>query len=597
VSASGISSSQIQISWSSASGANGYRIKRYDGSSWPVIIDNLGSGTSYSTDSGLSASTTYHYYVCAFNSGGETCNSSYVSGTTQAAPGPVAPVAPTSVAASTTSSTAIRIAWTDASSNEDGFRLRRWDGSSWAIIATLAAGSQAATDSSGLAPGSTYYYHVCSYNAGGESCAATVSATTSAGSTVSTGPTPRSPDTAPPSNGTGGPSTSSTPPPGVSDQPADGETPSPNGAVRLAAGDLPGATGTAPADNPAAAGGQPNVGGSSQPDGTVGGLTWPPMVMLLVLFPLFLLSVWVWLHSRRPGPLPANAGPLAAPLAASMAQTAIAGTLVASRGAPAVAEAGTRFELISELGRGGMGVVWKARDNETGQIVALKLLHPVFSGDPDYVTRFERELDLTQRIHSAHVVPVLGFGVHEGTPYLALAYVDGQSLRQQLADHGPYSWPEARALMAQMAEGLADAHAAGVIHRDLKPSNVLIDSDGVAKLADFGIALGLDLTRVTGTSTLLGTPAYLAPEGPEDERSDLYSLGVIGYELLTGAPPFEGKTYQAVLLAHMRTAPDLEKLPSEAQPIVGSLLEKDPAMRPQSAARLLLLLAGSATVE
>src|ERR1035437_836180 len=249
-----------------------------------------------------------------------------------------------------------------------------------------------------------------------------------------------------------------------------------------------------------------------------------------------------------------------------------------------------RFTLLSELGRGGMGIVWKARDEESGQVVALKLLRETYAEDPDYVTRFERELELAQRIHSRNVVQVLGFGVREGTPYLALEYIDGPSLRERLATHGPYTWPEAKPLLTQIAQGLADAHAAGVIHRDLKPSNVLIGSDGVAKIADFGIAKGLDLTRVTGTSTLLGTPAYLAPEGPSDERSDLYSLGVIAYELLAGVVPFEGRTYQEVILRHVRAAPALDRLTKEARKTVGWLLAKDPNKRPQRAGELLAAL-------
>jgi serine/threonine protein kinase len=249
-----------------------------------------------------------------------------------------------------------------------------------------------------------------------------------------------------------------------------------------------------------------------------------------------------------------------------------------------------RFTLLSELGRGGMGVVWKARDEETGQFVALKLLHPAFAADPDYRTRFERELELAKRIQSANVVKVLGYGARDGVPYLALEYIEGPSLREALATHGPYTWNETRALLAQIAQGLADAHRAGVIHRDVKPSNVLIAPDGTAKLTDFGIARGLDLTRVTATSTLLGTPAYLPPEGPEDERSDLYSLGVIGYELLAGAPPFEGKTYQSVMLAHIRTAPDLSRIPAEARPIIGGLLAKEPGGRPRSAGELAATL-------
>jgi serine/threonine protein kinase len=191
------------------------------------------------------------------------------------------------------------------------------------------------------------------------------------------------------------------------------------------------------------------------------------------------------------------------------------------------------------------------------------------------------------------VVEVLGYGVREGAPYLALEYIDGSSLREQLAGHGPYTWPQAKALLAQIAQGLADAHAADVVHRDLKPSNVLIGSDGVAKLADFGIAKGLDLTRVTGTSTLLGTPAYLAPEGPIDARSDLYSLGIVAYELLAGDAPFTGTTYQEVIVRHIREAPDLDKLPPEARDIVGWLLAKDPAERPQRVLELLAVLRGA----
>ena len=255
-----------------------------------------------------------------------------------------------------------------------------------------------------------------------------------------------------------------------------------------------------------------------------------------------------------------------------------------------------RFTLLSELGRGGMGVVWKARDEETGQIVALKLLRETYAEDPDYLARFERELELAKRIHSRNVVGVLGYGVRDKTPYLALEYIDGESLRERLTTHGVYSWTEARPLLAQIAQGLADAHAAGVVHRDLKPSNVLIGSDGVAKLADFGIAKGLDLTRMTGTSTLLGTPAYLPPEGPNDERSDLYSLGCIAYEMLTGVVPFEGRTYQEVILRHVREAPNLERLPEDARPIIGWLLAKDAGERPQRVGDLLPVLWGGAEV-
>jgi len=255
-----------------------------------------------------------------------------------------------------------------------------------------------------------------------------------------------------------------------------------------------------------------------------------------------------------------------------------------------------RYSLVSEIGRGGMGVVWKACDDETGATVAVKLLRDAYAEDPDYVRRFEREAELAQRIDSIHVVKVLDYGFRDKVPFLALEYIDGPSLYEALTRHGPYGWPETRAILAQLAQGLADANAAGVIHRDIKPSNILIAPDGTAKLTDFGIARGLNVTRITATATIVGTPAYLAPEGPKDARSDLYSLGIIGYELLTGAVPFKGTTYQETLIAHIREAPDLSVLPKEARPVVGWLLAKDPAERPQRAAALLPVLYRAETV-
>jgi hypothetical protein len=253
-----------------------------------------------------------------------------------------------------------------------------------------------------------------------------------------------------------------------------------------------------------------------------------------------------------------------------------------------------RFTLIEQIGRGGMGVVWKASDEASGQIVALKVLHLAYADQPEYVARFERELQLAQRIHSNHVVSVLGFGVRDGIPYLALQYVDGMSLRQHISAHGAYTWAETKPLLLQIASGLADAHAVGVVHRDVKPSNILIGSDGVAKLADFGIAKGIDLTRVTGSSALLGTPTYLAPEGSKDERSDIYSLGVVAYELMAGVPPFEGDTFSDVMLAHIRNAPDLERLPEEGRTLVGWMLTKEAGARPQTVAELIAVLEGKA---
>jgi len=242
-----------------------------------------------------------------------------------------------------------------------------------------------------------------------------------------------------------------------------------------------------------------------------------------------------------------------------------------------------RFELLERVGRGGMGVVWKARDTESGDIVALKLVYEQFAEDPDYVARFEREVEFAQRIDSAHVVKVLGYGRRAGVPFMAMEYVEGRSLRDVVKERGALPWDEVRPIALQLAEALGAAHAAGIIHRDIKPSNAIVTADGTVKLADFGIARAIDQTRMTGSATMLGTPMYMSPDAELDERSDLYSLGCVLYELLAGVAPFVGDSMQQVVLAHLVTAPDLTRLPSTAAGLVGSLLEKDRGRRPISA--------------
>jgi hypothetical protein len=255
-----------------------------------------------------------------------------------------------------------------------------------------------------------------------------------------------------------------------------------------------------------------------------------------------------------------------------------------------------RFTLLAELGRGGMGEVWKARDEETGEVVALKVLRQALEGDPSFERRFQGELSMARRIESAHVVRVLGCGERQGAPWVAFELVDGSTLQSLMIRHGPYGWAEARGILLQLAEGLADAHAAGVIHGDLKPSNVLVDRQGTCKLADFGVARAADLARADDATRVLGSPAYLAPEGPVDTRSDLYSLGVIGYEMLSGQQPFAGNTYQELMRAHLSKLPDLSVLPPEARPIIGWLLAKDRAERPETAWSLIRVLNGDQPV-
>lgn len=256
-----------------------------------------------------------------------------------------------------------------------------------------------------------------------------------------------------------------------------------------------------------------------------------------------------------------------------------------------------RFELLQELGRGGMGVVWKARDDDTGEIMALKLLHSSYADDPDYVARFEREVEVAKKVDSPNVVKVLGFGLRDRVPFVAMEYIGGRSLRQHLKDAGPLkSWDDVKPIAIGLTKALEAVHAAGVIHRDVKPSNVLLDADGTVKLVDFGIARAADLTRMTGSVTTLGTPAYMAPDSEASAQSDLYGLGCVLFELMTGAPPFEGDSQQQVFVRHIREDPDLDQLPARARRIVGWLLEKEPARRPPSAAEFLAVLQGTSSV-
>lgn len=256
-----------------------------------------------------------------------------------------------------------------------------------------------------------------------------------------------------------------------------------------------------------------------------------------------------------------------------------------------------RFELLQELGRGGMGVVWKARDQETGEIVALKLVHSIYADDPDYVSRLEREVDIAKKVTSPNVMKVLGFGLRENVPFVAMEYIDGKSLRERLKQDGPFrSWDEVKPIAIGLTRALQAVHAADVIHRDIKPSNVMLERDGTVKLIDFGIARATDLTRLTGPQTTMGTAAYMAPDSEASAQSDLYGLGCVLFELMTGAPPFEGDSQQHIVLRHIQEEPNLERLPAPARRSVGWLLEKDPRRRPPNAAEFLAVLQGASSV-
>jgi serine/threonine protein kinase len=248
-----------------------------------------------------------------------------------------------------------------------------------------------------------------------------------------------------------------------------------------------------------------------------------------------------------------------------------------------------RYLLESRVGAGGMGVVWRARDIRLDRIVAVKVLRPEFAGSPEFRDLLLWEGRLAGRVSHPGVIQVrdYGNGSAGGGPYLVMEYVAGPSLAAVLSAEGTLSPRRVLGLIAQAAEALACAHAAGIVHRDVKPGNVLVD-DGRVKIADFGIAQAAGAVPVTRAGLVMGTPAYLPPEQaaglPATPAGDLYGLGMIAYECLTGGPPFRGSP-SAVALAHMdRPLPPLpDTVPAPVAELVAALAAKDPRHRPGDA--------------
>jgi len=253
-----------------------------------------------------------------------------------------------------------------------------------------------------------------------------------------------------------------------------------------------------------------------------------------------------------------------------------------------------RYELLAEAGHGSMGNVYKARDRETGETVALKLLKPEIASDQSMMERFKKELLFARKITHKNVCRVHDFNRIGGIAYTSMEFVEGDSLRSVLNRFGGLPQRKALDLALQMCSALQEAHAQGIVHRDLKPENVMVDAQGNVKIMDFGIARSMDaMTRLTGS--MVGTPAYMAPEqvaGKQvDFRSDIYSLGLILYEIFTGQPAFQAENAVAVALKQMREAPKPPhnidaSIPFGIERSIMKCLEKDPARRFQSVAQL-----------
>lgn len=257
------------------------------------------------------------------------------------------------------------------------------------------------------------------------------------------------------------------------------------------------------------------------------------------------------------------------------------------------------FHLLRRLGRGAMADVYLAEQGRLKRRVALKILKPELAVDRTYLQRFELEAQAAAALVHANIVQVYEVGCVDRLHYIAQEYVQGQNLREYITQHGPPDLPHALSIMRQVAAALAKAAEQGVVHRDIKPENIMLTANGEVKVADFGLAR---LTREGTTNDLtqvgitLGTPLYMSPEQvegkPLDPRSDIYSLGVTCYHMLSGSPPFQGETALAVALQHLKKQPEpLESLRSDLPPalcrIVHQMLAKDPPRRFATARDLL----------
>jgi serine/threonine protein kinase/tetratricopeptide (TPR) repeat protein len=218
-----------------------------------------------------------------------------------------------------------------------------------------------------------------------------------------------------------------------------------------------------------------------------------------------------------------------------------------------------RYEIIEELGKGGMGRVYRVEDIKTKEEIALKLIKAEFAADKKTIERFRNELTSARKITHKNVCRMYDLGEEKGLHFITMEYISGQDLKGLIRQTGQLTVGKAISIAKQICDGLAEAHSLGVIHRDLKPNNIMIDRSGNAKIMDFGIARAVKGKSITGSGVMIGTPEYMSPEQVEakniDHRSDIYSLGVIIYEMLTGRLPFEGETPLAVAMKHKGEIP------------------------------------------
>ena len=258
---------------------------------------------------------------------------------------------------------------------------------------------------------------------------------------------------------------------------------------------------------------------------------------------------------------------------------------------------GNRYEIIEKIGNGGMAMVYKAKDHILNRNVAVKILRDEFTTDQEFIKRFEVEAQSAASITHANIVSVYDVGNEGNLYYIVMELVQGQTLKEIIVgEGGPLPWKWSVNIAIQIASALEVAHKNNIVHRDIKPHNIIITEDGVAKVTDFGIAKAVSNSTITAFGTTIGSVHYFSPEhargGFTDSKSDIYSLGVVMYEMLTGRVPFDADTPVSVALKHMQEAPippiELnEKIPQSVNDIILKAMRKDTNLRYQSAGELL----------
>jgi serine/threonine-protein kinase len=255
-----------------------------------------------------------------------------------------------------------------------------------------------------------------------------------------------------------------------------------------------------------------------------------------------------------------------------------------------------RYQIIEELGKGGMGKVYRVLDKKLNEEVALKLIKPEIASDKKTLERFGNELKIARKIVHKNVGRMYHLSEEQGTYYITMEYVPGENLKSSIRRFGPLPIGKTIVLAQQICEGLSEAHRLGIVHRDLKPGNIMIDEEGNARIMDFGIARSLKERGITGEGVIIGTPEYMSPEQVEakdiDHRTDIYSLGVILYEMVTGRVPFEGDTPFAIGVKHKSELPKDPRqlntqIPEDLSRLILRCLEKDREKRYPDAAELL----------